>query len=126
MVRTILAEHDEQVRLVRWFRRKFKTIIFAIPNGGSRDRVTAGRLKEEGVLAGVPDLCIPEWRVYIEMKRKDGVLSAAQKQIQKELVGYGYIYLEAYGAEHAKELILAFVESKTLLGKVPEKAGAVQ
>ena len=50
---------------VRW--------IHAIPNGGSRDVVTSGRLKAEGVRAGVWDVFIHvargQWHgMYIEFK----------------------------------------------------------
>src|SRR5262245_57218105 len=48
-------------------------LCFAIPNGGARDVITAGRLKAEGVKAGVPDVCCPvaRWRwhsLYLEFK----------------------------------------------------------
>jgi hypothetical protein len=33
--------------------------LFAIPNGGWRHPATAARLREEGVRAGVWDLCLP-------------------------------------------------------------------
>lgn len=32
---------------------------FAIPNGGKRDKATAGKLKAEGVKPGVPDVFLP-------------------------------------------------------------------
>ena len=45
------TEHQEQVQLVRWFRASHPSVlIFAIPNGGYRSRVTASRLKAEGVV----------------------------------------------------------------------------
>ena len=57
-----------------------KIRIFAIPNGGARHPAVAYKLKAEGVLRGVPDLYIPEWKLWIEMKRiKGGVLSDDQK-----------------------------------------------
>ena len=73
-------EHFEQRELVKWFRQTFKGVrIFAIPNGGIRSLSTAAKLKAEGVSSGVPDLCVPEWRLWIEMKRvKGGSLSAEQ------------------------------------------------
>lgn len=33
--------------------------LYAIPNGGQRDKITAGKLKAEGVKRGVPDICLP-------------------------------------------------------------------
>lgn len=66
--------------------------LHAIPNGGFRDKATAGKLKAEGVKKGVPDIFLPlpmasnnrianspfgYCGLYVEMKRpkteKDGV-----------------------------------------------------
>ena len=56
------SEHAEQAGFVTWFRTKYPgTLIFAIPNGGKRDIVTAKKLQMEGVTPGVPDLFIPAW-----------------------------------------------------------------
>lgn len=48
--------------------------IFAIPNGGLRDKITAAKLKHEGVKSGVPDIFFPlpcalYAGLFIEMKR---------------------------------------------------------
>jgi len=71
-------EHDEQVTVIEWadnHTRQFKELawLFAIPNGGHRSKAQAGKLKAEGVRAGVADLCLPIARrgynaLYIEMK----------------------------------------------------------
>ena len=81
MKENIPTEHEEQCKFVQWFRRTYPTVrIFAIPNGGARSPATAGRLKAEGVSSGVPDLFIPAWGLWVEMKRsKGGSLSAEQK-----------------------------------------------
>jgi len=69
----IPTEHEEQREFVAWFRRQYAGVrIFAIPNGGSRSQREGGRFKLEGVSAGVPDLYIPAWRTWIEMKRQKG------------------------------------------------------
>ena len=34
-------------------------LLHAIPNGGKRDKVTAAKLKAEGVKAGIPDIFLP-------------------------------------------------------------------
>jgi hypothetical protein len=58
----IPSEHVEQSLFVQWFRRSYPNVlIFAIPNGGARSKATAGRLRVEGVVAGVPALIVPEW-----------------------------------------------------------------
>jgi hypothetical protein len=65
---------------VSWFRKTFPDVrIFAIPNGGKRSKREAERLKLEGVSPGVPDLFVPQWRLWIEMKAaKGGRLSFEQ------------------------------------------------
>lgn len=100
-------ESDEQIAFVRWFRATYPdTLIFAIPNGGSRQKREALKLQNEGVTPGVPDLCIPEWRVYIEMKRqKGGTVSPEQKAIMAELERVGYRCFVCKGYQDAKRTV---------------------
>lgn len=108
MTDRIPTEHEEQRELVKWFRQSWPdVVIFAIPNGGARSASVAGRLKAEGVLPGVPDLFIPAWRVWIEMKRiKGGSVSKEQKELHKYLESVGYRVIVAKGAEEAKQRLL--------------------
>lgn len=112
MTETVPSEHFEQRELVRWFRQKYPGVrIFAIPNGGVRSLSTAAKLKAEGVSSGVPDLCVPAWRLWIEMKRvKGGSLSAEQKDWISYLEGVDHWCIVGKGAEDAKTKILAFKE----------------
>jgi hypothetical protein len=91
--------------LVQWFRRTYRgELIFSIPNGGHRSKTTAALLKATGVVAGVPDLFVPRYATFIEMKRtKGGVLSDAQKDIIAQIEAMGYQVLVCYGAEDAKQ-----------------------
>ena len=104
MTDRIRTEHEEQRELVSWFRKTYPdVVIFAIPNGGARSASVAGRLKAEGVLPGVPDLFIPEWRIWVEMKRtKGGSVSKDQKELHKYLASVGYCVIVAKGCEEAK------------------------
>jgi hypothetical protein len=104
------TEHHEQAMTVQWFRRAWpEVIIFAIPNGGARDIRTATKLKIEGVVRGVPDLFIPAWRLWVEMKRtKGGSVSPEQKSFIKYLESVNYAVIVATGAENAKLQIGAF------------------
>jgi len=101
-------EHEEQREVVRWFRQCWPNVrIMAIPNGGARSKATAGRLKAEGVSAGVPDLFIPAWGLWIEMKRiKGGSVSPEQKDWMSYLELNGYKCFVARGAEDAKRQII--------------------
>lgn len=108
-----MTEHLEQREFVSWFRKTHPGVrIFAIPNGGWRGIATGTRLKAEGVSAGVPDLFIPEWRVWIEMKRaKGGALSAKQKEWRDYLIGCGYTVIVAHGKIAAQNEIIALNET---------------
>jgi len=103
------SEHEEQVRLVHWFKKNYPTVgIFAIPNGGHRNKVAAYKMKMEGQSKGVPDLFIPEWRLFIEMKRqKGGRLSPEQKEWLEYLESVDYKTTVCQGFEKAKEYIMA-------------------
>jgi hypothetical protein len=98
-----VSEHLEQARVVMWFRRTYPdTLIFAIPNGGLRSKTQGMKLKVEGVVPGIPDLFIPAWRVWVEMKRvKSGVLSKDQQNIIKYLQSVNYCVIVGHGAEDA-------------------------
>jgi hypothetical protein len=107
MTPRIPTEHEEQRELVRWFRQTFGGVrILAIPNGGARNIATAGRLKAEGVSAGVPDLFVPAWGLWIEMKRiKGGILSVDQKDWIEYLQSVGFRAIVCKGADNAKRQI---------------------
>lgn len=106
------SEHIEQREFVSWFRQTHPGVrIFAIPNGEARSRAAAGRLKAEGVSAGVPDLFIPAWRLWIEMKRtKGGSVSAEQKEWIAYLQGCGYEAVVCKGCEEAKKVVLSVIQ----------------
>lgn len=109
----IPSEHAEQVTFVAWFKLTYPNVlIFAIPNGGLRNIVTAQRLKMEGVVPGVPDLFMPEWKLFIEMKKsKGGRVSTEQKNIMDYLRKYGYQAEVCNGFDEAKKFIENFVDS---------------
>lgn len=114
------TEHEEQKEFVRWFRECYENTkgvrIFAIPNGGHRNKITASKMKAEGLRSGVPDLFIPEWRLWVEMKReKGGVLSDNQKIWRDYLLSNKYFYVVCNGFENAKKTILEFTGDKELV-----------
>ena len=114
MKEKIPSESSEQIAYVTWFRATFPSVkIAAIPNGGYRHPATAQRLKAEGASPGVPDLMIPEWRLWIEFKRrKGGRLSPEQKDWRNYLTDVcGDHWFVANGAEDAKQKTLEFARS---------------
>lgn len=71
--------------------------VFAVPNGGTRDKVSAGIMVATGARRGVWDICIPfpsgQWPLgFIEFKRdvhrteKNGGLSDKQVEFGKHLL----------------------------------------
>lgn len=103
------SEHLEQVRLVSWFRRSYPDVrIFAVPNGGARSGPQGAKLKAEGVQAGVPDLHIPAWSLWVEMKRaKGGTVSPEQRDWIDYLEGIGHRCIVGRGFDDAKAKIEA-------------------
>jgi len=101
------TEHEEQREFVMWMRQTHPDArIFAIPNGGQRNRATGAKLKAEGVSAGVPDLYIPDWKVWVEMKRSwNGKLSPFQKDWQSYLESIGDTFIVGNGCDDAKKKI---------------------
>lgn len=85
--------------------------VFAVPNGGSRDRREAARMTAQGVKAGVPDLFIPRAAgkyhgLFIEMKReKGGKLSMAQAEWIALLRKEGYAACVCAGFDAARQTI---------------------
>lgn len=111
----VISEHLEQAHLVMWFRRTYPDIlIFAIPNGGMRSKSQAMKLKVEGVVPGIPDLFVPEWKLWIEMKKvKDGKISPEQQSMINYLQSVGYSVIVGLGAENAKAQILENRNART-------------
>lgn len=94
-------EHILQRQCVTWFNYQYPALsqlLFAIPNGGARSKRTAGRLKAEGVKAGVSDLFFAVASKYVhglfvEMKAISGRQTATQKDFQKQVTAQGYAYV---------------------------------
>lgn len=94
-------EHILQSNCVRYFWLQYpayRYLLFAIPNGGFRNKATASRLRHEGVVAGVADLflSLPNrdfHGLYIEMKTAKGRQQESQKLFQKAVEKHGYKYI---------------------------------
>lgn len=124
-----MTEHDEQVALFSWIDLMIGQYpelewCFAIPNGaklpwrrnksGKRYSSEAMHLKKEGLLPGVPDICLPVMRgiygaLYIEMKYGSNKPSEAQRQMIDYLNKAGYKAVVCYDWEEAKDIILWYL-----------------
>ena len=103
-----------QTACVRWFRLQYPDlIIYAVPNGGSRNVREAQRLKAEGVLAGVADLVVllPQGKsLYIEMKVKGNRQTDNQKAFQDKAITLGHPYTVCYSFEEFKVAVESVID----------------
>ncbi len=102
-------ESSLQTQCVKWFRYQYPhLVIYAVPNGGSRNVREAQRLKSEGVLAGVADLTIllPQGKsLYIEMKVKGNRQTPNQKEFQQKTEALGHKYYVCYSFEEFEKAV---------------------
>lgn len=76
---------------------EYDGLLFAVPNGGRRDKKTGAMLREEGVRAGVSDLLllVPSRDYHglcIEMKTPRGRLHPSQERWMEKVRKQGYRY----------------------------------
>lgn len=107
------TEHAHQTALFCWAalpstRQSYPelSLMFAIPNGGERNKVVAAKLKVEGVKAGVLDIFLPVARgnfhgLFIEMKVKPNKPTHEQKEFQAGVESQGYATLVCYSWSEA-------------------------
>ena len=75
--------------------------MFAVPNGGERNKIVASKLKAEGVRAGVSDVLLPVSRhgyhgLFIEMKKPGGIASDKQLKFGAAMEVNGYKFVICY------------------------------
>lgn len=105
-------EHELQKQVVRWCAFKGYSRFFAVPNAARRNFRTAGRMRAEGMRAGVPDLVFygPRGSVlWVEMKNGNkGELSAAQAEMHADLYHCGHTVIVARTFQEATDAITKF------------------
>jgi hypothetical protein len=122
-----VTEHAQQCAVFAWAadsRRDHPELewLYAVPNGGDRDRVVAGRMKAEGVRSGVADMALPVARgpyhgLYIELKREDAKrdddptagMHDEQIKFQVFVREQGYAGVTAYGWKHAVRVLQGYL-----------------
>ena len=117
------TEHSHQVALFMWCALNVGNypelhLLFAIPNGGLRNRATAGRLKAEGVKAGVSDLMLPVARcgyrgIFLEMKKPGEKIKpgSSQEKWGEAVKAQGYYFAECDNWEKAANLLVTYLKS---------------
>lgn len=115
-------ESELQRMCIRWFRYQYRCIarlLFAVPNGGARNRVEAAIMKGEGVTAGVSDVILlysnGEYSsLCIEFKTEKGRQTALQKEWQKLAEMYGNRYEICRTFDEFKSLIECYMSGKKI------------
>ena len=125
-------ESQEQRALIQWAEwqrmpganEKVSDYLFAIPNGGKRNKIEAARLRKEGVKAGVSDLFLAHpsgslHGLWIEMKRNrkdysyeslaDVAVTDLQAMWLDRMERAGYQASVCYGAEQAITTIKSYL-----------------
>ena len=109
-------ESKMQQECVKWFRFQYPNhVLFAIPNGGSRNAIEAAKLKREGVLSGVADLFLSCARkglhgLYIELKVGKNKQSPNQIAFEIKVVKEGYGYKVVYSFDEFREVINGYLK----------------
>lgn len=124
-------EEPEHIAFVTWFRWQFPALLFHIPNGELRDSnrgraaIRGKKLKAMGVIKGVLDLFVPEWFLWIEMKRcKGGRLTPEQKDFKERMEKVGYYVIVANGCDDGIVKVKEFLRRgiPTLVGNFSREA----
>jgi hypothetical protein len=109
------SQHFSEYPELRW--------MFAIPNGGERNKAVAAGLKAEGVKSAIPDIFLPVARgswfgLFVELKRPksegkaEGKATPEQLECHKELKKLGYGVVVAVGWIEAWNLIVQYLQWK--------------
>lgn len=114
------SESQLQTECVNWFRAQypqFHKLLFAIPNGGFRNPKTAAILKREGVISGVPDICLavpisPYYGLYLELKIKGNYLTDNQKEIMGLLSEQGYLCKVIYSVDEFQAVVRDYLTTQ--------------
>ncbi len=117
-----ISEDAIQAQVITWARHQSKVYpelarLFHVPNGGQRHAAVAGKLKGQGVKAGVPDLFLPVPRfgchgLWIEMKTLDGRLTKDQKDWIAYLTAAGYQAKVCRSFEEALAALTGYLDPK--------------
>jgi hypothetical protein len=101
-----------QAEIVAWFNNQYclkhhnpRCLIFAIPNGGNRNKIEAMKFKATGLLAGASDLVVilPNFVAFVELKTDLGIQSEVQKDFQNRVDALGFEYIIIKSLEQFKQ-----------------------
>lgn len=115
-------EAQEQAIVISWCKMQENIYpalknIYAIPNGGYRNKIEAANLKRQGVKSGVPDLHLAypnknHHGLYIEMKWGKNTPTENQEEWIKGLTAAGYKCEVCWSSEEAIQVIKDYLNIK--------------
>lgn len=124
------SEDTEQIAVIQWTQYNMNRYpelkwLHHVPNGGSRNRLEAVKLKQMGVKAGVADLCLPYPKgvycgLYIEMKFGNNRQQDTQKEFLADMAAAGHFVATCYSAEEAINIITEYLEMGQVQFKAPD------
>lgn len=89
-----MSEGQLQADVFQYFWNTYpetRRLLFHVPNGGTRNKVEAVKLRGQGVVKGVPDLIGLSQNFFaIELKVPGGILGADQKKVHDLWRSKGY------------------------------------
>jgi len=106
-----MTESQLQQKMIIWFKNEYqikgKGLIFAVPNGGSRNILEAKNLKLTGQMAGVSDLIVllNNKCIFIEVKVEKGIQSEVQIKFQNNVQLLGFEYYLVRSLEEFKKAV---------------------
>jgi len=107
-----------QLKCVIWFKNNYqmhgKGLIFAVPNGGTRNIIEAKKLKSTGTMPGVSDLIVvlDSKVLFIELKTDIGKQSDAQKIFETKITNLNHEYILIRNEEEFKTSILSRIGNR--------------
>ena len=97
---------------------EFERLLFAIPNGGERNKIVAAKLKATGVKAGVHDimLCVARGGysgLWVELKKIGGKPKKEQLEFMAAVRTQGFAACVVEGWEAARDALTSFMDQQT-------------
>lgn len=110
------SEDQLQSQCYQWLHNNYPNLrgcFFSVPNGGTRNKIEAMKLKATGLTAGIPDMLLvfPLFAGF-EFKTEKGVLSPAQKKIHEIWASKGLTIHIVRTFSNFQKIILNLVNGK--------------
>ena len=119
LLNSTLSESQIQQSCIRWFQITHPTlwedgVLYHIPNERKCSSRQGCRLKSEGVVSGVADLCLAQAKhgfhsLYIEMKKPGNYQQPSQKAWQKGIEKHGFKYVVCKSVDEFEKIVTDYL-----------------